>query len=100
MSNSLLFLSTLHIDTKGEIKVIVKLRHVGNSKVLTVPRDIQAYGEEYEVRNDGTSIIFTPVNKHKNIFATKDWQEYDYQKDIVNDSALQDTEPVGREIIN
>lgn len=29
------------------------------------------------------------VKTHENIFATADWQNYDYQKDMANDPALQ-----------
>lgn len=80
--------------------MVVKLRHVGNSKTLTVPKDIYTCGDEYEVKNDGESIVFTPIRKHVNIFTSKDWQEYDYQKDIANDPALQEVKPVGREDID
>ncbi|WP_255409180.1 MULTISPECIES: hypothetical protein [Lactobacillus] len=34
----------------------------------------------------------------KNIFATDDWKNYDYQKDIAEDPELQPVKPVGREI--
>lgn len=78
----------------------VKLRKVGNSNTLTVPAGIKVAGEEYTVKNVGTTIVFTPIVKRKNIFATKDWKEYDYQKDIKNDQALQPVKPVGREVID
>ena len=32
--------------------------------------------------------------------ATKDWKEYDYQKDIETDPALQPVKQVGREVID
>ena len=38
--------------------------------------------------------------KKKNIFATKEWQNYDYQKDIENDVELQSVKPVGREVVD
>lgn len=57
----------------------VKLRQTGNSRTLTVPSGIKVTGEEYTVKNVGKTIVFTPVAKRKNIFATKDWKEYDYQ---------------------
>ncbi len=63
----------------------VKLRKVGNSKTLTVPKDI---------------IITSKEKKKKNIFATKEWQNYDYQKDIENDVELQSVKPVGREVVD
>ena len=78
----------------------VKLRQTGNSRTLTVPSGIKVTGEEYIVKNVGKTIVFTPVAKRKNIFATKDWKEYDYQKDIENDPALQPVKQVGREVID
>lgn len=78
----------------------VKLRQTGNSRTLTVPSGIKATGEEYTVKNVGKTIVFTPVAKRKNIFATKDWKEYDYQKDIENAPALQPVKQVGREVID
>ena len=78
----------------------VKLRQVGNSRTLTVPSGIKVTGKEYTVKNVGKTIVFTPVAERKNIFATKDWKEYDYKKDIENDPALQSVEPVGREVID
>lgn len=77
----------------------VKLRKVGNSKTLTVPTDIKTISNEYEVKNVGTTIVFTPVKKHRNIFATPDWQNYDYQADIKKDPVLQPVKPVGKEVI-
>ena len=77
----------------------VKLRKVGNSKTFTVPKDILITSTEYTVRNDGVNIVFTPVVK-KNIFATKEWKNYDYQKDMQNDLELQEVKPVGREVID
>ena len=78
----------------------VKLRQTGNSRTLTVPSRIKVTGEEYTLKNVGKTIVFTPVAKRKNIFATKDWKEYDYQKDIENDPALQPVKQVGREVID
>lgn len=78
----------------------VKLRKVGNSNILTVPSDIKITGVEYTVKNVGNAIVFIPIIKRKNIFATKDWKEYDYEKDIENDPALQSLNPVGREVID
>lgn len=79
----------------------VKLRKVGNSKTLTVPKDIIITSKEYTVKNEGMNIVFTPVvKKKKNIFATQEWQNYDYQKDIENDVELQSVKPVGREVVD
>lgn len=86
--------------TKGAGTMTVKLRKVGNSNTLTVPSDIKITGVEYTVKNVGATIVFTPVTKRKNIFATKDWKEYDYQKDMKNDPALQSVKPLGREVID
>lgn len=80
--------------------MVIKLRQVGNSKTLTVPADIKTSSNEYTVKNVGTKIVFTPVTKHHNIFATDDWQNYDYQKDIANDPTLQSVKHVGREVID
>jgi len=78
----------------------VKLRQVGNSRTLTVTSGIKVTGKEYTVKNVGKTIVFIPVAKRKNIFATKDWKEYDYQKDIENNPALQPVKQVGREVID
>lgn len=80
--------------------MVIKLRRVGNSKTLTVPADIKTSSTEYTVKNVGSKIVFTPISKHKNVFATSDWQNYDYQKDMANDPALQPVKPVGREVID
>ena len=78
----------------------VKLRQVGNSRTLTVPSGIKVTGKEYTGKNGGKTIVFTPVATRKNVFATKDWKEYDYQKDIETDPALQPVKQVGREVID
>lgn len=78
----------------------VKLRKVGNSNTLTVPSGIKIAGDEYTVKNVGTTIVFTPVVKKKNVFSTKDWEDYDYQKDVEKDVTLQPVKPVGREVID
>lgn len=79
----------------------VKLRKVGNSKTLTVPKDIKITSTEYSVKNDGVNIVFSPVvKKKKNIFATKEWKNYNYQKDVEADPELQSLRPVGREVID
>ena len=86
---------------KGRTTMTVKLRKVGNSKTLTVPKDIIITSKEYTVKNEGMNIVFTPVvKKKKNIFATKEGQNYDYQKDIENDVELQSVKPVGREVVD
>ncbi|QNQ82254.1 hypothetical protein FP435_03845 [Lactobacillus sp. PV037] len=78
----------------------VKLRTVGNSKTLTVPKDIKTLGNEYDVKNVGQTIVFTPVKKHVNIFSTPEWKNYDYQHDVKKDPLLQEVKPVGKEISN
>lgn len=72
----------------------VKLRRIGNSRILTIPQGINIVSTEYTVKNDGMKIVFTPVMKKKNVFATKDWKNYDYQKDIDEDPELQSVESV------
>lgn len=78
----------------------VKLRRVGNSNTLTVPRDIKILSKEYKVKNDGENIVFVPVIKRQNIFATDEWKNYDYQKDMHEDPELQSVKSVGREVID
>ena len=36
-------------------------------------------------------------HKPTNIFETKEWQEYDYYKDLVEDEELAEVKPVGKE---
>lgn len=78
--------------------MVVKVRTVGNSTTLTVPVGIKVSSDEYQVSNEGDKIVFTPVEKHTNIFATAEWQDYDYQKDVAEDPALQPVKSVGREL--
>ena len=78
----------------------VKLRRVGNSNTLTVPRDIKILNKEYKVKNDGENIVFVPVIKRQNIFTTDEWKNYDYQKDMREDPELQSVKSVGREVID
>ena len=93
-------LCVYRLKCRGDEKMSVKLRQVGHSKTLTVPSNIKTAGDEYTVKNVGNTIVFTPVAKRENIFATKDWQEYDYQKDMENDLTLQPVKPVGQEVID
>ena len=72
----------------------VKLRRVGNSNTLTVPKDIKVLSKEYKVKNDGENIVFVPVIKKQNIFATDEW------KNIREDPDLQAVKPVGNEVID
>lgn len=67
----------------------VKLRKMGNYQTLTVPPDIKIKSQEYTVKNVGDDIVYQPVVKQQNIFATADWKNYDYQADIKKDPALQ-----------
>lgn len=77
---------------------IVTLRKAGNSRVLTVPTDLDAnIGTKYEVQVlDNGNVVFTPVT-HKNIFDDPEWKNYDYQKDLEENSELQPLNPVGKE---
>ncbi|MFD1454177.1 hypothetical protein ACFQ44_00615 [Levilactobacillus lanxiensis] len=79
---------------------IVTLRKSGNSRVLTVPNDLDVdVGTQYQVKKlpDG-GILYQPI-KRQNIFATHDWQEYAYQADLRNDSELGPAKPVGKECV-
>jgi virulence-associated protein VagC len=77
--------------------MIVKLQQIGTSRILSVPEEIETASNEYTVKNEGAAIVFTPVKKRQNIFATPAWQKYDYQQDIANDQFLQPVKPVGQE---
>lgn len=79
--------------------MIVKLRDVGNSKTLTVPKSIMTISNRYKVKNVNQDIVFSPVTKHVNIFSTPEWKNYDYQRDMQTDLELQELKPVGKEII-
>lgn len=77
---------------------LVTLRKSGNSRVLTVPSEVEAsVGSKFEVRllSDG-SIVYKPF-KHNNVFASPDWQEYDYQRDIQEDPEIAEVKAVGKE---
>jgi len=79
---------------------IVTLRKSGNSRVLTVPNDLDVdVGTQYQVKKlpDG-GILYQPI-KRQNIFATPDWQEYAYQADLRNDPELGPAKPVGKECV-
>ncbi|MFC6202945.1 hypothetical protein ACFP1L_13815 [Lactiplantibacillus nangangensis] len=77
---------------------IVSLRKAGNSRVFTAPVDLAAsLGTKFEMEllADG-SVIYRPVTR-QNIFSTPEWQNYDFQKDLHEDSDLQPLQPVGKE---
>lgn len=38
------------------------------------------------------------VKKHINIFSTSEWKNYDYQRDIEKDLALQEVKSLGKEV--
>lgn len=80
--------------------MVVKLRKVGNSNTLTVPTGIRVTASEYDVKNVGSTIVFTPREKHVNIFSTASWKNYDYQQDIASDPVLQPVKLVGKEVID
>ena len=62
---------------------------VSNSSSLTLSQDSTC-----EVIAEKSS---HPPHKPTNIFATKEWQEYDYYKDLVEDEELAEVKPVGEE---
>ncbi|WEV37470.1 hypothetical protein [Lactobacillus sp. ESL0677] len=77
---------------------LVSLRKSGNSMILTVPANFnEKIGKKYSVEkeSDGT-IVYSPIKK-SNIFATADWQNYDYQADLSTDSELSELSSIGKE---
>lgn len=76
----------------------VILRKSGNSLILTAPSNLnKSVGEKYIVtQKDDGSIVYTPA-RHKNIFSSPDWKNYDYQKDLQNDPEVSESYPVGKE---
>lgn len=59
---------------EGESKMSVKIRRVGTSDVLTVPKSIKQRSEEYEVYQDRDgAIVYLP--KRKNPFEDKKFVE-------------------------
>ncbi|WHS05266.1 hypothetical protein O2U01_00185 (plasmid) [Ligilactobacillus salivarius] len=78
----------------------VVMRKSGNSRILTVPQGFEgSVGEKFDVEFKDGNIIYKP-HKHVNIFATKEWQEYDYQKDLIEDKELSELKPVGKEVLD
>lgn len=89
-------------DIQGVVymSATVVMRKSGNSRILTVPQGvIGKVGEKFDVEFEDGNIIYKP-HKHVNIFATKEWQEYDYQKDLAEDTELSELKPVGKEVID
>lgn len=78
----------------------IKLRKVGSSTVLTVPKGIKTVGVDYRVHNQGDRIVFEPVREHVNVYRTADWQKHDYRADVTADPALQPVKPIGKEVVN
>ena len=62
---------------------------ISNSSSLTLPQD--------SVCEVGARKSNHQSHKPTNIFATKEWQEYDYYKDLVEDEELAEVKPVGKE---
>ena len=62
---------------------------VSNSSSLTLPQDSTC---EFVAEKIGHR-----PHKPTNIFATKEWQEYDYYKDLVEDEEVAEVKPVGKE---
>lgn len=62
---------------------------ISNSSLLTLPQDSAC---EVGARKSNHQ-----SHKPTNIFATKEWQEYDYYKDLVEDEELAEVKPVGKE---
>lgn len=77
------------------INMTVKLRKVGNSRVLTVPQSIHVSGKEFDVfsgRNG--SIVFMPKedNPFKNPDTLKKYGEFDGDMTGFVDVAVEDSE--------
>lgn len=86
---------------RGDIMTenIVTLRKSGNSRVFTVPSNYEGeLGSKYKVTIKNRSISYTPKD-HVNVFSTKEWREFDYQKVMEEDVELSDVKPVGKEIL-
>lgn len=68
---------------------LVTLRRSGNDLVFTVPDEFKVRtGCQYTVsRQSDGSVIYQPSNK-QNVFDNPDWLNYDYQKDLKEDSEL------------
>lgn len=72
--------------------MVVKVRKVGNSKAITIPKDLKVSDDErFEVRReaDGT-LIFTPA--HKNPFEGNWFQKDIKQDDISKDLDISESE--------
>lgn len=62
---------------------------ISNSSSLTLPQDSTCKVVEKKFSHQ--------PHKPTNIFETKEWQEYDYYKDLVEDEELAEVKPVGKE---
>ena len=62
---------------------------ISNSSSLTLPQDSTCKVVEKKFSHQ--------THKPTNIFETKEWQEYDYYMDLVEDEELAEVKPVGKE---
>lgn len=76
----------------------VILRKSGNSLIFTAPSSLDdSVGKKYTVisKDDG-SVVYTPL-KHKNVFASSEFKNHDFQSDLRTDPELSELTPVGKE---
>lgn len=79
-------------DTQGGIDMTIKVRRVGNSVTLTIPKSFNvAPGAKFkaELQDDG-SIVYRP--EHRNPFEGHWFKEDLHQEDVMNDHEVLDSE--------
>lgn len=79
-------------DIQGGIDMTIKVRRVGNSVTLTIPKSFNiSSGAKFkaELKDDG-SIVYRP--EHKNPFEGHLFKEDLHQKDVLNDCEVLDSE--------
>lgn len=82
---------------------LIKLRKSGNSKVLSVPSELQPRSNvRYKVQtNKLHQLIYTPVdNKKTNLFDTGKWKKFNRRKYLKRIGLGSNTNLVGREKYN
>lgn len=75
-------------DTQGGIDMTIKVRKVGNSVTLTIPKSFNiSPGAQFkaELQDDG-SIVYRP--EHRNPFEGNWFKEDLHQKDVMNDREI------------
>ncbi len=79
-------------DIQGGIDMTIKVRRVGNSVTLTIPKSFNiSPGAKFKAElKDDSSIVYRP--KHKNPFEGHWFKEDLHQKDVLNDCEVLDSE--------